>query len=307
MLQKEFNHSIDDLISSPFTSNGFYLFIFVLGALLNFLPLVIGGYSMVDPVTKLYPDYMYRLSSFEYCASLVASLATTIPILSDYLFDRFLRLMNYDENASKEEESSSIYIPLRETIAVLIVPDILILCWIVPFSYFDYLVLLFNARDTLFLYSFFRCLLKFENPVWTWKSLLLIGCPLMTNNVLISFATLSTDTTFIEHAGTASQVLATVGLFSLSVNIIWWFWHFFHLDEKDVTIESYLCSAYVVLLAAFLFGDWVPLLLPTQPGDPWSAYGISYLTCYTYLMAGCTLCLTLISTRCASIDATRVL
>eukprot|EP01036_Dinobryon_divergens_P031362 gene31362-40748_t len=69
-----------------------------------------------------------------------------------------------------------------------------------------------------------RCLLKFENPVWTWKSLVLIIC------------------------------------------------------------------------------------VPTHPGDPWSNIGVSYLTCYSYLMvASCTLCLTVISTRCAGIDATKKL
>eukprot|EP01036_Dinobryon_divergens_P028865 gene28865-37876_t len=261
---------------------------------------------MADPVTKLYPDYMYRLSGFEYCASLVASLATTIPILADYLFDRFLRMMNYDENANKED-TSSIYIPLRETIAVLIVPDILILCWMVPFGRFDYLVLLIGARDTLFTYSFFRCLLKFENPVWTWKSLMFIGGPLMINNILLSFITLSHDEALIANGAIVSQALAAMGLFCLSLNVFWWFWHFAHLGEKDVTLGSYLCSAYVVLLVIFLFGDWVPLSIPATPGDPWSAYGISYLTCYSYLMASCTLCLTVISTRCAGIDATRKL
>ena len=167
-------------------------------------------------------------------------------------------------------------------------------------------MILSDARDTLFTYSLLMCLIKFENPVWTWKSLFFIGGPLMVNNVLLSFSSLSSDIEFVENVGIASYVLVSVGLFSLLINAIWWFWYFFHLDGKDVTIVSYLCSAYVVIVAIFLFGDWIPLFVPTQPGDPWSSVGVSYMACYSYLMAGCTLCLTLISTRCASIDATRV-
>ena len=123
----------------------------------------------------------------------------------------------------------------------------------------------------------------------------------------MSFSILSKDATFISNAGTASYILMSIGLFSFSVNIVLWFWHFFHLNEKDITIESYLCSAYVVIVVIFLLGDWVPLLVPTEPGDPWSNVGVSYLTSYSYLMASCTICLTVISTRCASIDATRVI
>jgi hypothetical protein len=293
-----------DRLHSP-NSSDIFLLIFGIGAFLNFLPFFLGGYSMKDPVTKLYPDYMNRLSSFEYTASLVASLATTIPILVDYLFDRFLKIVQHDENLSNED-TPSIYIPLRETIVVLFVPDILMLCWIVPFGLYDYLVILLNARDTIFTYSLFRCLLKFENSVWTPWSLVFICGPLMVNNVLMSFSILTTNATFIANTGTASYILMSIGLFSFSVNVIWWFWHFFHLNEKDITIASYLCSAYVVLVVIFLLGNWVPLLVPSHPGDPWSLVGVSYLTCYSYLMASCTICLTVTSTRCASIDATRV-
>ena len=196
--------------------------------------------------------------------------------------------------------------PLRETIALILVPDALILCWIIPFGLFDYLMVLSDARDTMFIYSLLMCLIKFENPLWTLKSLFLIGGPLMVNNILLSFATLSRDAEFVDNAGIVSLVLVSVGLFSLVVNVIWWFWYFFHLDEKDVTIVSYLCSAYVVIVVVFLIGDWIPMLISTQPGDPWSSVGVSYLTCYSYLMASCILCITVISTRCASIDATRV-
>lgn len=290
---------------SNFVANINLLSIFIVGSILNFLPLFFGGFTLVDPATKSYPEYLERLYSFEYCASLVASLATTIPILVDYLFDRFLRIVEYDGSSIKED-TSGIYVPLRETIAILIVPDVLILFWIIPFGLFDYLMVLSDARDTLYTYALLVCLVKCKTPVWTWKSLVFIGGPLMVNNILLSFSSLSNDSDFVENIGAASLALTSVGLFSLLVNAVLWFRYFFRLSEQDATMESYLCSAYVTFTVVFLLGDWVPLFFPSQPGDPWSSVGLSYLTCYSYLMASCTMCLSVISTRCAGIDATRV-
>eukprot|EP01036_Dinobryon_divergens_P024407 gene24407-32853_t len=75
------------------------------------------------------------------------------------------------------------------------------------------------------------------------------------------------------------------------------------MKSEDVSIKTHLCSAYVVIVAAFLFGNWLPSYTPTEPGDPWSNVGITYLTCYSYLTASCTLCLTVISVSCARMDA----
>jgi hypothetical protein len=165
-------------------------------------------------------------------------------------------------------------------------------------------MVLADARDTLFTFSLLMCLIKFTNPVWTQKSLFCIGGPLMVNNVLLSISTLSSDAVFIEYANTTSLVFLSIALFSLSVNTIQWFWYFSNREEP--TIKSYLCSAYVVIVVIFLFGDWIPFFIVTESEDPWSGTGYAYLTCSSYLMAGCTLCLTVISTRCANIDATRL-
>ena len=128
----------------------------------------------------------------------------------------------------------------------------------------------------------------------------------MINNIVLSFTTLSSDSELIANAGVVSTVLVAIGLFSLFANAIWWFWHILHMEDKDVTIKTYLCSAYVVITVVFLLGDWVPTLIPAENGDAWSSSGLSYLTCYSYLMASCNLCLTVVSAYCAKIDATQV-
>ena len=291
------------MLSNLSASTSYYIFsLFVVGALLNFIPLFLDGYSMIDPSTNLYPDYIYDISSFEYTASLVAGLATTIPILGDYLFFRFLHVVKYGENPT-ERDTQNIYVPLRETVAFLLIPDILLLVWLIPFQQYDYMMVILDARDTIYTFSLLLCLVKFSNPVWTWGSLLCVGVPLMINNVLMSFSTLTSDLDFASDTITASYVLTSVALFSFIAHAVYWIWHLFHMKSEDVSIKTHLCSAYVVIVAAFLFGNWLPSYAPTEPGDPWSNVGITYLTCYSYLTASCTLCLTVISVSCARMDA----
>ena len=259
---------------------------------------------MKDPSSRRYPEYLNRLSSFEYCASLVASLATTVPILADYFFERFLKFTDQNDGNTKKEE---VPIPLRQTIALLIIPDVLILFWIIPFGLYDYLMVLADARDTLYTFSLLVCVIQCRNNVWTRKPLLLIGGPLMINNVILSFSSLSSDEEFLYYSGIVSIVLVSIALAALLVYVVIWFQHFSSLlSNGEATMQSYLCSTYVVLTAIFLLGDWVPRFVPTEPGDAWSSVGLSYLTCYSYMMASCTLCLTVISSRCAAVDATRV-
>ena len=278
------------------------LLLFVVGALLNFLPLFLDGYSMIDPNTNLYPDYIYNLSCFEFTASLVASLATTIPILADYLFYRFLHVVKYGGN-SIGGETPNIYVPMWETIAFLLVPDILMLCWLLPYQKYDYMMVLLDARDTMYTFSLLLCLVKFSNSVWTWRSLISIGFPLMINNILLSFSTLTSDLEFVENTITASYVLTSAGLLSFLAHVAYWIWHVLHMSATDVSMRTHLCSAYVVIATVFLLGDWIPSFTTTTPGDPWSTVGLVYLTWYSYLSASCTLCLTVISTSCARMEA----
>jgi hypothetical protein len=67
---------------------------YLCGAMLNFLPQIL-GFSLVDETTNDYPDFLQKLSGFQYGASVVASLATTLPILLDYFFGNTVILDAY--------------------------------------------------------------------------------------------------------------------------------------------------------------------------------------------------------------------
>jgi len=64
-----------------------------------------------------------------------------------------------------------------------------------------------------------------------------------------------------------------------------------------------MCSTYAVCYTTFIFGDWLIFFAPQPLTPDWTNVGTNYLTMYTYLMAGCTLVITVITSRFARFEA----
>eukprot|EP01036_Dinobryon_divergens_P034638 gene34638-44781_t len=162
-------------------------FAFLLGALINFIPLLC-GYTLQDPTTNQYPDYLHELSDFTYSSSLVAGISSNFPILVMYLFDKCLTRMGYCGSSSSNNKvdtpTSTVYVPLRESIVFLLLSDLLLLFWLIPYEHYEFIMLLLDARDTMYTFSMLSCLTKFSNPVWTSNSVILIETLLCSAFVL---------------------------------------------------------------------------------------------------------------------------
>ena len=275
--------------------------LFLVGALLNFLPLLL-GLSFKDPSTNSYPDYFHSLSSFGHSVSLVAGISANIFILIDYIFDYCLRRIGfYSHSPAQKGAVPAVYVPLRESIVYLLVPDLLILFWLIPYEHYEGMIVLVDARDTMYVYSILTCVTNFSNPVWTWKAVLVIGIPFMISNLLQSFKI------FLDSflSAVLLYIFTSLGLFSYAVYVWWWVRHVANMKVDDISgTDTILCSAYVLFFGIFLLGNWVAAYLPTHEGDPWSSdAGVAYFTLYEYLMAGCTLCMTVMSSCCAKLAA----
>ena len=139
---------------------------------------------MKDPTTNQYPVYLHELSDFGYSSSLVAGISANFPILVMYLFDKCLARMGYYGSSSPNKTdtaTSTVYVPLRESIVFLLLSDVLLLFWLIPYEHYEFIImLLLDARDTMYTFSVLSCLTKFSNPVWTMKSVVLIGAVLFT-------------------------------------------------------------------------------------------------------------------------------
>lgn len=115
---------------------------------------------------------------------LVAGISANFPILVMYLFDKCLARMGYYGSSSPNKmdtATSTVYVPLRESIVFLLLSDALLLFWLIPYEHYEFIImLLLDARDTMYTFSVLSCLTKFSNPVWTMTSVVLIGAVLFT-------------------------------------------------------------------------------------------------------------------------------
>ena len=137
---------------SMYSFNWKILMIFLIGSLINFLPLLI-GFSLKNE--DQYPDYLHQLSSFEFSASLVAGISANVPLLIIYIFDHCLRRIGFYGSSPALQFidcSTNVYVPLRESIVFLLLSDVLLLFWLIPGEQYEIIMLLLDARDTMYTY-----------------------------------------------------------------------------------------------------------------------------------------------------------
>ena len=275
--------------------------LFVVGAALNFLPQIL-GFSLKDPTTGEYPDFLTNLASVTYVGSLTASLASTFPIVIDYVLDLMDNVSHGEFKIyyrANHNDSAHNFIPFREVALLLVLPDLLYLFWIIPYEQYDYMAGLIGLRDTMYIYSLMTYLFRFGNPIWTWSSTMLIAGSLMTANVLSTCGFLSVDPTFVTANVYILLFLVALGLLTLLVSLVRWFWYILTITPRSENEKrrNYLCTVYAVCSTIFILGDWLIFFAP-QPIEPdWSNMGTNYLTLYTYLMAFCTVMVTVVTTR----------
>lgn len=287
----------------------YYLYlIFLTGAAINFLPYFL-GFSLKDPISGQYPDYLVALSGFSYGASIVASLSTTVPIIFDFILEILLVRLRF-ETVEMQNPLLSFNIPFGEIVLLLIIPDALFLFWIIPFAQYDLIAPIICSRDIMFTFCFLSLMVKFDNRIWTSWTTVMIGGPLMLANILVSCSTLFLDSTeFQSTTLILTPVLISVGLISLTVTLIRWLYYMKRSNgnnsesDKSRLKNDILCTVFAVLLTIFLYADWILFYFPIPLSSPWSIVGCNYLSMYNYLIAGCTLCVTIVVNRFTRMDA----
>lgn len=272
-------------------------------AFLCCLPLFL-GYTVND--SCVYFNGESWISESYLTIAVIANLATTLPILLDGGIEYLSVLLSNYRNLTQEHsvlDMSTLYVPFRETIALLVIPDILLLAWILPCENYDFYVVLFQIRDLLFIYALFSGLKKFSNPIWTSRSFIFVCLPFMISNLLISFQNfaLCMDYRIALYNFIAATILVVVGFISLVVYVSWWILYVCRMKVEDFTTKTYLTSIYALVYVFFLcfsYGVAYYNYLGT-----FGAFGSTHGVIYCYLLAGCTLFLTVVSSRCARVDA----
>lgn len=275
-----------------------------IGALANFIPVWL-GYTLADPVTGEYPSFLYELENFYYRESVVASLASSVPLILEQLLDWISLLVIL--NPERKAWGQASYIPFKEIILLIVIPDLLFLFWIIPYHQFDYMAAIIGARDTLYIYSFLSYIVHLRNPIWTWASSIYICFAFMFSNLLATCQSQLSNSSqsFMKFTSIVLPFCVALGILNILVNSIRWIHYVLTCEKGDKTeeLKKLLISVSCMFYFIFVSGDWLIFFVPNVSLG-WTNVGAYYLTLYTYLMALCTLCLTIISSRLLRIEAT---
>jgi len=252
---------------------------------------------------------MNGLSSSQLTNSLVASLSMSVPILADWFLDCLAYGFSYFHFHTMyifdiHSKGSNYAAPFREVIFLIILPDALLLFWFIPFKQYDILASLLGARDTMFMYSFLAYMVRYNNPIWTWRSVIVIVVSFMSANIILTIQSqvFSLSANILAVNSVLLPFFVSLALLALSINMIRWFRYvklkYNHGNNEQEDIRMILCSVCAVCYYIFILGDWLIFYAPKSTSPTWtSILGYNYLTMYSYLMAGTILMISIISNR----------
>eukprot|EP01041_Mallomonas_annulata_P016906 gene16906-35078_t len=98
-----------------------------------------------------------------YLFSVVAGIAVALPMLLDYVFDRF---------SSNQDKIAKGLIPRRDVLLTLMLPNIIVIAFVIPYQKYSYFVCMWKIRELFYAYSFLSYSTTFCKPMWTAKSVL---------------------------------------------------------------------------------------------------------------------------------------
>lgn len=297
---------------------GTFMF-FLCCSLMNFLPVFL-GYSSVESASN---EYHYPLSSNEYQGSLIASLAASLAPFIEHILDwvvfvhKYLTTITSSSFLSSTPSSNGAInpprkkghhycIPFREIILLLILPDVILLFWVIPQEQYDYVAAIIGARDTMYISSFLAYMVRLKNPIWTWRSSFIISFSFMICNILCTIKSqiVTLSDSYLAFSAVMLPLSLTVGFFFLLVNATRWVIYIRRVDTEDKSgeLKHSLLNVYTAFYVIFVVGDWSQYYTTSVPAD-WNRTGVSSLTMYAYLMAGCTLCVTVLTSRLLRLEA----
>jgi signal transduction histidine kinase len=270
-------------------------------SLLCFVPAILGRMG------KGYPEDYYLVTHWKYqfIISVVANLCTTLPIILDNALDNFMRTVGRRYVGRSTDETitntSPIYIPFYETVMYLAIPDLLYLFWMIPFNQIGFSLALLNARDIMYIYSLLHFLSKNSPAVWSRYSLYFVGFPAMILNVMDSYSAIygynDNESSLRDYLFFfVVLVMYFIGNITLFAYIFWWFRYVFSLRVDDIDTKIILSSIYAVVLLVYISVTHIGGFFK----DEWNYE--RPITVH-YLLAGCTLMLTVSSSQFARLEA----
>ena len=232
-------------------------------------------------------------------AAFAASAASCAPLVVDYIADIL-------SNAPKDSFSN--FIPRREIFLILIVPDMIILIYMLPYELYDALNGLICARDAIFNLAMLSYLNALGPHLFTKKVIYSVAFLIMISNGLIAFSVVTNNPRNWNIMTTAIICSMTIAFAILSITLTKWYNYVRQLKVHEIEIHHRFCNVYAGVYMCFLLGAWLPFMIPDMTRDPsWGLYGVNYgvnyLSLYSLLLASCTVIISVMTTRLARYES----
>eukprot|EP01041_Mallomonas_annulata_P007306 gene7306-14899_t len=229
--------------------------------------------------------------SYQYQFSIVSGIAVGFPMLLDYAFDRF--------GANHLKRAKGL-IPRRDVTLALIVPNIILIAYVLPFEKYSYLPCITKARECFYSYSFFLYASKHCRPIWTKRT---VSIPLVAFGISNVIGCINPF-----YHGAFNPILNILQPLFAFITVITfarlYYLYSTHIRE-DKTLNSkenhYQNSIYIN--SAFTLGIFFLILNYALDHDTWETTGYLYLTLYTYSLCIFATVVTVLNGRIVRIEA----
>jgi hypothetical protein len=216
------------------------------------------------------------------------------PVFIDFVLDQI------SSSKTQWTSYSNLITSLRLLVLLTILVDIFLLIYLIPYNepYLVFACLIF--RDILVTVTILYNMHTLFPTIWSKHVVLIIPFLLMISNNLATLTPKRNEV--LNYVGIPLQCVAFLLLF---IQYFRWFifvYNNIHINEMKSRI--YLGNLYAFSIFIFLCFDWSVFFVPTEDiPTTWSSFiGENYFTMYTYLIAGTTITLTVVTVRLGRIE-----
>eukprot|EP01041_Mallomonas_annulata_P009743 gene9743-20262_t len=264
-------------------------YILLISGAICFLPLLLN--LPLDPPVDSDSNLAKAFESPFYHYSLVASIAVSIPMLMDYVLD-----LLYRDRSSRSES----FIPRRDLVLGLLLPDIFLLCYVVPLRHYELYPCIVSARDAFYFFCFVSHMIKSGSPVWTHKTTSVLAIFVSAFKAFSSFDA-SLPKSKYPLFGMFTTITKYTAIFVVFSLFLWWFYRVYFnkesLPEKKLYEFNVYATSFFLLILSYV------VLNLTIAGDNWTVNDWGYTSAYTYCISLFTTTVSVLNNRIVRIEA----
>jgi len=233
---------------------------------------------------------------YSFKATLIASLATTAPVVLDYILDYIFYI---------DDGSCVQTVPKHLLFFIVFLPDLVIVAVILPLEKYSLLPAVICFRDALYTFGWLTHMNQLCPEIWSLPWITTIASFFSFSNTFTAFNTFSGNhdddwenwNTPINFQSILLLMCVIIGLTLYVVRFFHWSRYYYSLDS-DGRHRLFPCNLYTILFLVYIIVDW-------SYSNLWGFLfaSVAYLSLYTCVMTFCTLVAVVMTVRIARMEA----